>query len=390
MSSRPVILAAVRYYLPGFRSGGPVRSISNLVDRLGDEYDFRIVTFDRDFRDSHQYPSAVAGQWVDCGKAKVRYLSPREAPFVSWRALLRESSADIIYLNSVFDRLFSVRPLIALKSAGPVVLAPRGELSAGALGVKAIPKQLLLRMFKLLRLHSQVHWHASSAGEAEEIRRIFPSTRGSIAVAANIPNPASGVGSPRAKRVGSLRVAFLSRVAPKKNLLYAIRAVSRLSGDVTFDIWGPVDDVAYWQTCQNEMATSPANVRITWRGDVPNDQVPATLATYDVFLFPTLGENFGHVIVDALDAGLPVVISDRTPWTRLREACVGVDLPLSEEAAFVRVLQEFQELDDATMTGIRARCRAYAERWRSHVVDPDQYRRLFEVLGPRESMGRAR
>jgi glycosyltransferase involved in cell wall biosynthesis len=390
VSPRPVILAPVRYYLPGFRSGGPVRSVSNLVDRLGDEYDFRIVTFDRDFGDAHPYSTAVRGQWVDCGKARVRYLSPREAPFVSWRALLRESDAHVVYLNSVFDRVFSVRPLTALKSARPVVVAPRGELSAGALSVKAIPKQFLLRLFKLFRLHTQVHWHASSAGEADEIRRNFRSTRGSIAVAANIPNPASGVGSPDAKRVGSLRVAFLSRVAPKKNLLYAIRAVSRLSGDVTFDIWGPVDDVAYWRACQKEMATSPANVRIAWRGDVPNEQVPATLVRYDVFLFPTLGENFGHVVVDALDAGLPVVISDRTPWTQLREAGVGVDLPLSEEAAFVRALQEFQKMDDATMTGIRARCRAYAERWRTEVIDPDQYRRLFEVSGPRESMRRAR
>jgi hypothetical protein len=119
---------------------------------------------------------------------------------------------------------------------------------------------------------------------------------------------------------------------------------------VTFDIWGPVDDVAYWQTCQTEMANSPANVRITWRGDVPNDQVPATLATYDVFLFPTLGENFDHVIVDALDAELPVVISDRTSGRSCGKR-VGVDLPGAKRRRLSGLCSN-QEMDDATMTGI--------------------------------------
>jgi glycosyltransferase involved in cell wall biosynthesis len=122
---------------------------------------------------------------------------------------------------------------------------------------------------------------------------------------------------------------FLSRIAPKKNLLSAIRAVSKLSGDVVFDIWGPVDDLSYWRACQKEIAAVPLNVKVTWRGEVPNEQVPAILADYDVFLLPTLGENFGHVIVDALTAGLPVVISDRTPWKNLQEAGVGVELPVS-------------------------------------------------------------
>src|SRR4051812_11201747 len=47
-AAKPCILTFSRFYLPGFRAGGPIRSISRLVECLGDEFQFRIVTADRD------------------------------------------------------------------------------------------------------------------------------------------------------------------------------------------------------------------------------------------------------------------------------------------------------------------------------------------------------
>jgi len=44
----PTILCFVPHYLPGFRAGGPTRSIANLVEWLGDEYRFAIISLDRD------------------------------------------------------------------------------------------------------------------------------------------------------------------------------------------------------------------------------------------------------------------------------------------------------------------------------------------------------
>lgn len=42
-SPRPVILCFVKYYLPGYRSGGPLRTIVNFIEHFGDEFDIRIV-----------------------------------------------------------------------------------------------------------------------------------------------------------------------------------------------------------------------------------------------------------------------------------------------------------------------------------------------------------
>lgn len=56
---KTIILALVRYCLPGDKSGEPVRSISNIVDQLGDEFVFRIVTSDRDSLDEVPYGGVV-------------------------------------------------------------------------------------------------------------------------------------------------------------------------------------------------------------------------------------------------------------------------------------------------------------------------------------------
>lgn len=43
---------------------------------------------------------------------------------------------------------------------------------------------------------------------------------------------------------------------------------------------------------------------------------------------PTFNENYGHAIVESFVAGLPVVISDRTPWRNLEKINAGWDIPL--------------------------------------------------------------
>ena len=74
---KPIILTFTRHYLPGQRAGGPIRTIANLVERLGDEFEFRIVAVDRDVGDTRPYPNVERGAWTRCGKGWVLYTSPR-------------------------------------------------------------------------------------------------------------------------------------------------------------------------------------------------------------------------------------------------------------------------------------------------------------------------
>ncbi len=94
-------------------------------------------------------------------------------------------------------------------------------------------------------------------------------------------------------------------------LLEMLRGVHAL---VNLDIFGPIEDEDYWRKCEKIVSALPDNIKVKYRGSITPDEVSSTFARYDLFIFPTQGENFGHVIFEALRAGTPVLLSDRTPW----------------------------------------------------------------------------
>lgn len=251
--SRPIVLVFVRYYLPGFKAGGPVRSIDNLVGQLGDEFDFHVVTSDRDLGDTAAYPGVTSDARAQVGKATVTYLSPREQGFGGICRLLRATPHDVVYLNSFFDPVFSAVPLLVrrfgLAPHKPYLVAPRGEFSPGALALKAWKKQLYLRVVRTGGLYRNVGWQASSEYEAAEIVQAFDVNPDRIYIA---PNPTPS-GSDQCRTIASvhrdpgmpLRIVFLSRIAPKKNLSFALRVIAQVHEPVVFDIYGPVADEEY-------------------------------------------------------------------------------------------------------------------------------------------------
>ena len=175
--------------------------------------------------------------------------------------------------------------------------------------------------------------------------------------------PASTVDGPGpacAKQPGRLRVAFLSRISKKKNLLGALQILHGVRGNVELDIYGPIEDEPYWRMCRERMETLPANVRATYRGAVAAADVPGVLAAHDLFFLPTMEENYGHVIREALAAATPVLISDQTPWRNLAAAQIGWDLPLDRPEAFREVLEQCIIMDAPTFAGWSARAAAYA------------------------------
>jgi hypothetical protein len=71
----PVILTFTGCYLPGYKGGGPIRTIANMVAVLKDEFDFRIVTSDHDLGDRTAYPGIQVNTWEKVAGAQVLYLS---------------------------------------------------------------------------------------------------------------------------------------------------------------------------------------------------------------------------------------------------------------------------------------------------------------------------
>jgi len=343
---KPRVLVTVSTYLPGFRAGGPIRTIANLVERLGDEFQFYIVAADRDAGDSQPYPDVIHGAWTPVGKAMVFYRPPGPT---GWRALfgsLRSLNIDLIYLNSFFGmpslRVLAYRRLGWL-ARRPVLLAPRGEFAVGALALKSFKKRVFMVFAQRVGLYRGVIFSASSELEAADIRRILGPV--DILVAGNLGSlGTSGAAAVQSSEGGALRAVFLSRISKMKNLEGALEILSRVSCQLDFDIYGVVEDAPYWARCQKRMASLPANITVRYRGEVTPDQVDSIFAGYDFFLLPTFGENYGHVIREALSAGLPVLISDQTPWRGLAASDAGADFPLGNKKRFVDWVEAFAHL----------------------------------------------
>jgi len=390
-TAKPRVAIFVEYYLPGFRAGGPMRSVSALVDRLGQEIDFYVITRDRDEGDDTPYADLVPGQWKPVGKATVRYLSPGEIRMRQLATLVHEIQPHAIYLNSFFAPM-SLRILLARRlgvlHAVPIVLAPRGELSAGALRLKAVKKRSFLHLADRTGLYRDVIFHASTEIESADILRVI---QGASAprVARNpiTVDPMTRAGC--VKTPGAARFVFLSRIARKKNLHVAIELLRSLKGAVEFDIYGPVIDGAYWRDCQKLIAAMPANVTVAYRGPVGHEAVQAALSAHHFFFMPTANENFGHAIVEALLAGCPLVTSDQTPWRGLAKRGAGWDLALDAPDEWRRVLQACVDMDAPAYERASRSARSLGQQIASTDTDREN-RELFRSILPNLSFEGAR
>ena len=342
----PRILVLIDHYLPGTNTGGAVRTLAATVERLGDEFEFVVVTSDRDRGDTEPYPGAAAVP-ARIGKAEVHYRPSRRLRAAPLSALLRRLDPDVIFLNGFFSRT-GVSTLLARRAGRvariPVILAPRGDFSPGALWLKRYKKRPYVRFTRCLGLCRGITWQATNECEAGHIRSAFGGGRVAdglrIAVARDLvagvetamaagPAVDAQAAIGRGKRPGAARIVFLSRISRKKNLDGAIRLLGRVAGEVEFDIYGPVEDAGYWRECLRLLDELPRNVRAAYRGPVEADRVSEVLSGYHLLLLPTKGENFGHVILEALMAGCPVLVSDETPWRGLAVRQVGWDFPLA-------------------------------------------------------------
>jgi glycosyltransferase involved in cell wall biosynthesis len=408
-TGRPRILAFLPQFLPGEKGGGTVQSVAGLMEVLQDEFDFRVVTSDHDLGEREPLPGVEPDVWQERYGGSILYLSEAKLPVRRITEILRKGEFDLIYLNGVFARRFSMLPLCVWLIGGarqvPLILAPRGEFSPGALALKRYRKAAYLALARGLRLYRKVRWHASSPMEEQEILKVVLGRR-ILNVASRIPSrepeldkgemregrpavmvaldiatkrPTPSPGSWPAKKKGALSVVFLSRISPKKNLDGALRMLRSLRGEVTFTIFGPLEDARYWRRCEEQMGALDRTIMVRYGGILPHADVAGVFQEANLLLFPTHGENFGHVIAEALTAGCPVLISDQTPWRGLEAMRAGWDFPLDEADRFTKTLQECIDMEPEDFETLRLGARDHGLRYLRDEMRIEQHRKLFRA-----------
>jgi glycosyltransferase involved in cell wall biosynthesis len=384
----PKVLCFVDFYLPGYKAGGPIRTLSNMVSQLSGEFEFLIVTRDRDISDLVPYPNIMIDKWNSVGQASVFYASPAMFSLFGMMRLLRDTPHDLLYLNSFFSPDATIMPLIirrfGLYGNKPVIIAPRGEFSQGAQVLKATKKKLYIAFAKVTGIYRKLVWQASSNFESEDIRRTMFNIMDapSIIIAPNLillPQLTKEELTSLQKVVrtpGPLHIVFLSRISPKKNLDYLLRVLNKVTVAVELSIYGPIEDSAYWLLCQSLIQTFPSYISVTYRGEVTHEQVAKTFTTHDLFVFPTRGENFGHVIYESLAAGTAVIISDQTPWKADPHGAVKV-LALDQLDEWAAVINDRARFNDQAYAAQRTAAVHYANTYLATSPAFEQNRSLF-------------
>lgn len=346
-------------FFPGKKYGGPPVSVDNFCSLLKDSIECFIVTHNHDKDETAVYPDIKEG-WNERRNAKVMYLSDDEYNYTTFLNVAHKIHPDYIYLQGLFQKCVLPCLRLANKLGTKVVLAPRGELCAGAFKkkYKKIPYIVILRLMGLLK---NVTFQSTSDEETQAIGKYLGASSERIILLTNIPSFPHNLPEHKTKFPGEGHFVFISRILWKKNLLSAINILKGVKGKVVFDIYGPKEDENYWKECEDAVKQLPENISVNYCGVLSHEEIHKTFRQYDAFLFPTLSENYGHVIAEALVTGCIPIISDQTPWTDMNEAEAGYALPLEEENRFVKAIQEVVDIDESHIEDKRLKIMSYLE-----------------------------
>lgn len=337
-------MVLVDWYLPGFKAGGPIRSVSNIIHSLKDDFDFWVFTRNTDLGETKPYTGIQADQWVNHpGNYRIYYASKKSLSILKIFSILSNNDFDVLYINGIFSFRFSILPLVCskfLKKKFKTIVSPRGMFGAGPLSIKKYKKKIYLYFAARSGLFNQVLWHSSSNYESSEIVKVA-GQNAFIKQAINIAILPPGNLPVKIKARGKSKLFFLSRIARVKNLSFALEILKEIpAGEIIFDIYGPMEDEKYWNECMATIGTMRKNVQVNYRGVLLPERLHETIRDYHFLFLPTQNENFGHAIVESLAAGAPVIISNCTPWKNLEALKAGWDIPLDQKQKFISVISE--------------------------------------------------
>nr|WP_267784985.1 glycosyltransferase [Paenarthrobacter ureafaciens]MCY0975606.1 glycosyltransferase [Paenarthrobacter ureafaciens] len=360
------VMVFTALFPPAVKGGGPIRSVEAVVSSHPKEFTPFVVTSDRDLHEA--VPLGVdRNQWTKYEGVSVRYTT-LASPVQLFRGLLaaRSVQPEILYFNSFFTPALTILPLLLWRvgfwGKPLLLLAPRGEFGGGALSRRGRKKQLYIRLFRFLRLHRSVMWHATARHEVDDLRRVWGNDIEVILREDQALLP-SEPAAPNDFHGEMPRLIFLGRIVEHKGPFIALEALRHCSKPISLDIFGPSEDRAYAAKCEYIAGKLPPHIDVKFKGLLEPHEVRSQLALYDAMLMPTAGENFGHVIAEALSVSCPVITTPLTPWTELLSGGGGIIVPDRSPTRWAEAINEFTQLDAHERHAFRLSAADCYRRW---------------------------
>jgi glycosyltransferase involved in cell wall biosynthesis len=369
-----VIFITIPWFSPAYKAGGPIQSIANMVNELQEGYEFYIFCGDTDL-DGIALANIVTGEWINYNAYTKIWYAPKADRSNILTEEVKKIQPDILYSVGMFSWYFTMVPMLFCKEVKKI-LSVRGMLHPGALSQKKIKKQWFLEFFKLCGLHKKIIFHATDETEKTFVENAFGEDV-TIKVAGNFPRLFSSKKA-NDKKAGTLQLITVALISPMKNIGTVLEALEHCKAAIEYTIYGPIKDGAYWQQCLLQIKRLPANCKVRYNGDVQPQLVQEVLQTGNVFILPSKSENFGHAIIEALSAGLPVISSHAIPWQQLEDQQAGINTDATA-AALSKAIDFFAAMETGEFEKWSAGATAYAINAIDVNVIKNEYNQLFAV-----------
>lgn len=375
---RKNIVIFIDWFLPGTRSGGPVRSYANLIEHLKEDFNFYIITRNTDYCSNEIYKDINSDCWNTFStNTQVYYLSENQRKSKKIKEIISKLDAiDTVYVNGIYSWYFSILPVILFRNKYTTMISARGMLNPQAFSVKGFRKRVFLTLAKGLGMYNNVTFHATNNQEKQYIQSVIGKEI-NVKVAPNLPRPLFQEFQSKFKNQ-IITFANVARISIEKGTLKMIKAFQEVNYQVVLDIYGPVYDKNYWIECKDAIKKLPENIVVNYKGSIASEAIPELLQSYDFFILLSEGENFGHAILEGLSAGCPVVISNKTPWQELKTKNIGWDLDIDNHNEIRKVLEEIGTMTDQNYVEMSKSAFEYAK---SFCEDPnliEQNKQLFK------------
>ena len=300
-------------YKPAYIYGGPIFSVGFLCENLA-KAGHEVEVFSTTANGPVELDVPI-GKKMDVEGVTVTYFRrltkdhSHLSPGMFWQVWKRCREFDVVHVHAWWNLPAIVSVLICWLRGVKPVMSPRGMLSGFSFeksnaSVKAIFHRTAGRF-----LLKKTTLHLTADAEQEETKGIGADSF----VLPNFIQTAEAVGSdqsPITNRQSPFTLIFLSRIHPKKNLEGLFEALTKVSFDFRLQIAGKGEAEGYADQLKELAVSKGISQKIEWIGEVYEGEKFQRYAEANLFVLPSFNENFANVVIEALSAGTPVLVSE--------------------------------------------------------------------------------
>ncbi|HUT53021.1 MAG TPA: glycosyltransferase [bacterium] len=284
------------------------------------------------------------------------YLYGRSHGFGEYLESAARSDDSVFHVHRMWRLPLASASNYAHRFKRPCIVSPHGSLNKFSMSQKPVRKKIIWWLMEGRRIRRADMVLATCLSEAEDIAALLPEVP--IAV---IP---PGTDLPVMREPGPARefkvALFLSRFNPKKGLISLIKAWGILKPASWKLVIVGFDEEGVEAQCRKAVADLKLEDSVIFAGPALKDRKWEHYFNADIFILPTLDENFGIVIAEALASGLPVITTKGAPWEDLKLRNCGWWIDIGVEP-LVNAMREALELDPSELRAMGGRGRTLVE-----------------------------